>query len=174
MSREKKAQIIDSLVETLSQCSAGVLTDYRGLTAQEITALRRKLREAGIEYRVVKNTLARFAAERLGWADLAASFEGPVALAVGHGEITEPAKVLAGYISATKSTLAIKGGFLGDRRLSPEEVKTLSKLPSREILLAQVLGTMQSPIAALANCLNAPLSGLARVLQARINQLEGE
>jgi large subunit ribosomal protein L10 len=166
MSKEKKAKIIDSLEETLSRCSIGILTDYRGLTAHEITSLRRKLGESGIEYRVVKNTLARFAAERLG--------QGPVALALGYGEIVEPAKVLTGYIDTTKSILSIKGGFLGDSLLSSEEVLTLAKLPSREVLLAKVFGAMRSPIAALVNCLNAPIADLARVLQARITKLEGE
>ncbi len=174
MSREKKAKIIDSLEETFSKCSVGILTDYRGLSVHEMTVLRRKLEEAGIEYRVVKNTLARFAAERLGRADLAATFEGPVALAVGYGEIVEPAKVLADYITTSKSILTIKAGFLGDRLLTSEEVSVLSKLPSQEVLVAKLLGAMLSPVAALVNCLNAPIAGLARVLQARIQQLEGE
>jgi len=174
MSKEKKAQIIDSLRETFSRCSIGVLTDYRGLSASEMTILRRKLRELGIEYRVVKNTLARFAAERASRADLVSSFQGPVAIAFGYGDIVEPAKTLADYIRASKSSLTIKGGFLSDRLLTSGEVSALSTLPSREILLAQVLGGMQSPIAALVNCLAAPIAGMARVLQARIKQLEGE
>jgi large subunit ribosomal protein L10 len=174
MSREKKARTIDSLEEVFSRCSLGILTDYRGLSAHEMTVLRRRLGEVGIEYRVVKNTLARFAAERLGRSELAAAFEGPVALALGYGEIVEPAKVLADYINTAKSILAIKGGFLGDRLLTSEEVSVLSKLPSREVLVARVLGAMQSPIVALVNCLNAPIAGLARVLQARTKQLEGE
>ena len=174
MSKEKKAKIIDNLEEILSRCSVGILTDYRGLTAHEITGLRRKLGEADIEYRVVKNTLARFAAERLGRSDLAATFEGPVALALGYGEIVEPAKVLTDYINTSKSVLSIKGGFLSDSLLSSEDVLTLAKLPSREILLAKVFGAMRSPIASVVNCLNAPIAGLARVLQARITQLEGE
>ncbi|MBN1862751.1 MAG: 50S ribosomal protein L10 [Dehalococcoidales bacterium] len=172
--REKKARTIDSLEEVLSKCSVGILTDYRGLSAHEMTVLRRRLGEMGIEYRVVKNTLARFAAERLGRSELAAAFEGPVALAVGYGEIVEPAKVLANYINSAKSILSIKGGFLGARLLTSEEVSVLSKLPSWEIMLAKVLGAMQGPIAALVYCLNGPVAGLARVLQARINQLEGE
>jgi large subunit ribosomal protein L10 len=174
MSREKKARTIDSLEEVFSKCSVGILTDYRGLSAQEMTVLRRRLGEAGIDYRVVKNTLARFAAERLGRSELAAAFEGPVALAAGYGGIVEPAKVLTDYISTTKSILAIRGGFLGDRVLTSEEVSVLSKLPSREVMVARVLGAMQGPIVALVNCLNAPIAGLARVLQARTKQLEGE
>ena len=174
MSREKKAQIIDRLRDAFSECSIGVLTDYRGLSASEITILRRRLGESGVRYRVVKNTLARFAAERAGKADLATSFEGPVAIAFGYGDIVEPARALTDYIRTSKSSLAIKGGFLGDRLLTPDEVITLSTLPSREILLAKVLGGMQSPMASLVNCLTAPITGVMRVLQARIKQLEGE
>ena len=174
MSRQKKTQIIDRLQETFSKCSIGVLTDYRGLSASEMTILRRRLRELGIEYRVVKNTLARFAAERASRTDLASSFEGPVAIAFGYGNIVEPARALADYIRTSKSSLTIKGGFLGDRLLTSEEVSTLSTLQSREILLARVLGGMQSPMAALVNCLTVPIMGITRVLQARIKQLEGD
>ena len=172
--KEKKAQVIDSLQEVISRCSVGVLTDYRGLTAAEMTALRRQLRGAGVEYRVVKNTLARFAAARAGKDKLVGFFEGPVAIAFGYGDITEPAKALAAYIQASKVGMTVKGGFLGDRVLSPKEVETLSKLPSREILLARVVGGIQSPISALVSRLSAPMVGLVGVLQSRIKQLEGE
>jgi large subunit ribosomal protein L10 len=172
--KEKKAQIIDSLQEVISRCSVGVLTDYRGLTAAEMNKLRRKLREANVEYRVVKNTLARFAAERAGKGELVGFFEGPVAIAFGYGDITEPPKALAAYIEESKVEMRVRGGFLPDRMLTPQEVETLSKLPSREILLARVVGGIQSPIVALVSRLSAPMTGLAVVLQARIKQLEGE
>ena len=174
MPTEKKVQIVDQLQEVFSRCKIGVLTDYRGLSAAEMTELRRKLREAGIEYKVVKNTLARFAAERAGKDELASSFEGPVAIAFGYSDITEPAKVLADHIRTLKSSLNIKGGFLEDRLLTSGDVITLSTLPSKEILLAKVLGGMQNPIAALIGCLNNPMRGLITVLQAKIQQLEGE
>ena len=172
--KEQKAQIIDSLQEVFTRCSIGVLTDYRGLTAAEMTALRRKLREANVEYRVVKNTLARFAAERAGKDELASFFEGPVAIAFGYDDITEPARALAAYIEDAKVEMTLKGGFLPDRMLSLEEVETLSKLPSKEILLARVVGGIQSPISALVSRLSAPMTGLMGVLQSRIKQLEGE
>ncbi len=174
MPREKKVQSIDRLQEGFSKCSIGILTDYRGLSTPEMTILRRRLRELGVEYKVVKNTLARFAAERAGRNDLASVFEGPVAIAFGYGDIAEPAKALADYINTSKASLSIKGGFLSDRLLTSEEVKTLSTLPSREILLAKVVGGMQSPITALVSCLTTPIRGVIGVLQARIQQLEGE
>jgi len=174
MIKEQKAQIIDRLQQLFSKCSIGILTDYRGLSASEMTSLRRKLGESGIEYKVVKNTLARFAAERAGKDDLVSLFEGPVAMTFGYGDITEPARALADYIRTEKSSLSIKGGFLGDRILTSEEVMTLSTLPSREVLLAKILGGMQAPVLALLNCLTTPVTGFMRVLQTRIQQLEGE
>jgi len=174
MSRQKKAQIIDKLQEAFSKCSVGILTNYRGLSTPEITILRRRLRESGVEYKVVKNTLARFAAQRAGRDDLVSSFEGPVAIAFGYGDITEPAKILADYIRTSKASLSIEGGFLSDRLLTGGDVMTLSALPSRELLLARVVGRMQSPISALAGCLVTPVRRIMGVLQARIQQLEGE
>ncbi len=174
MSRAKKAKIIDSLEETFSRCTSAIFTDYRGLTMHEITALRRKLQETGGEYRIVKNTLARSAAEKAGMQEWENAFEGPVAIAFGYDEVTEPARIVANHIREARIELGIKGGFLGDRRLTPEEVTTLSNLPSREVLLARLLGQLNSPIANLANCLVSPIRGLIGVLQAQIKQVEGE
>ena len=174
MSREKKAQLIDSLQQVFSRCSIGIMTDYRGLSANEMTDLRRGLRESGIEYKVVKNTLARFAAERAGKEELVSFFEGPVAIAFGYGDITEPARALANYIQTSRASMSIKGGFLSDRLLTSEDVTTLSTLPSREILLAKVVGGVQSPISALVIHLTAPMRGIIGMLQARIQQMEGE
>ena len=174
MATEKKVQIVEKLQETFSRCNIGILTDYRGLTTAELTGLRRKLRESGIEYKVVKNSLAQFAARRVGMNELAGSFEGPVAMAFGYGGISEPARVLADYIRTSKSILNIKGGFLGDRLLTSRDVETLATLPSREILISQVIGGINSPIVALASVLVAPIRGIMGVLKARIQQLEGE
>ena len=174
MAREKKAQVIDELREVFSKCNISILTDYRGLTAAVINDLRRKLRESGVEYRVVKNTLARFAAERAGRSELADLFEGPIAVASGYSEITEPARVLTEFIRNSRLELGIKGGFLSDRLLTPGDVATLSTLPSREILISQVMAGIQSPIVSLVGVLANPIRGIQGVLQARMKQLEGE
>ncbi len=174
MSREKKTQIIDSLQDTFSKSSISILTDYRGLVTSQMTDLRRRLQKSNSEYKVVKNTLARFAAARAGKDDLVSSFEGPVAVAFGFGNVTEPAKILMDYIRESKSSLSIKAGFLGNRLLTPADVTTLSTLPSREVLLARAFGQMKSPVSALLGCLTTPIRGFIGVLQARINQLEGE
>ncbi len=174
MSREKKTKIIEQLQEEISGCSIGILTDYRGLSNSEITALRRRIQESNGAYRVVKNTMSRFAAERAGQPDLAEAFEGPVAIAFGYGGITEVSKALTDYIRTAGTTVSIKSGFLPGRMLIVEEIMSIANLPSREVMLARVLGGMQSPISGLVNCLASPLRGLAGVLQARIQQLEGE
>ncbi|MFH1647865.1 MAG: 50S ribosomal protein L10 [Chloroflexota bacterium] len=174
MPTEKKVKMVQGLWDVFSRCSVGILTDYRGLTTAEISDLRRRLREAGIEYRVVKNSLAQLAAREAGLDEVAGSFVGPVALALGYGEIPEAAKVLTDYIRTTKSILNIKGGFLTDRVLTPRDVESLAKLPSREVLIGRVLAGMQSPIYGLVNVLAGPVRGIMGVLQARIRQLEGQ
>lgn len=172
MAREQKIRIVDELKETIAGCSAAVLTDYQGLSASELTILRRKLRGLNIEYRVVKNTLARFAAEKANKDFLVGSFEGPIAIAFGYGDVAEPARAINDYIKGSDSPLSIKGGFLSDRLLTADEVGRLAKLPSREVLIAQVLAGMQSPITGLVTCLASPIRGFMGVLQSRIKQLE--
>ena len=173
MPTKKKIEMVESLQEVFSKCSVGILTDYRGLSTSELTNLRRRLRDAGIDYKVVKNSLAQFAARQAGMEGLAASFEGPVAVAIGYGEIQTTAKTLDDYIRTTKSILSIKGGFLEDRVLSAGDVETLAKLPSREVLISQVMAGMQSPITGMVTVLAGPIRGLMGVLQARIQQMEG-
>ena len=139
-----------------------------------MTSLRRRLDKSGSHYRVVKNTLARFAAEKAGRDDLASLFEGPVALAFGYGDIIEPARALADYIQTSKVKLDIKGGFLSDRLLTSDDVTTISTSPPREVLVARVLGGMQSPISILVSCLANPIRQAIGTIQARIQQMEGE
>jgi large subunit ribosomal protein L10 len=173
MPTEKKVKIVASLQETFSRCRAGVFIDYRGLTTAELNELRGKFREAGIEYKVVKNSLAQRAVKNAGLAGLAGAFTGPLAIAFDFSDSPAVAKVLADYIRATKSNLGIKGGFLGDRLLTTKEVETLSRLPSKQVLISQVMAGMKSPIYGLVNVLAGPIRGIMGVLQARIKQLEG-
>ncbi len=173
MHRENKAQVIDQLTEVFTTSSHAILTDYRGLTAGEINGLRRQLNQVNIEYKVVKNTLARFAAEKAGRDDLTSSFQGPLAIAFGEGNITESAKALSEFIRTSKSTLSLKGGFLGSRLLSVADIEKLASLPPRDILISQLLGGMKSPITNLVSVLASPVRGMMGVLQARITQLEG-
>jgi large subunit ribosomal protein L10 len=173
MPTEKKQHIIDSLEQVFAQSNSGIMTDYRGLKTSDVVSLRRKLREIGVDYHVVKNTLARKAAEKSGKDQLSSAFEGPMAIAFVKGDISKSAKVMTEHIAATKMAMVIKGGFLGNRILTPKEVATIATLPAREVLVAKVLGGIQGPLYGLLNQVNAPLRGLAVVLQGRIKQLEG-
>ncbi|MFC1978630.1 50S ribosomal protein L10 [Chloroflexota bacterium] len=174
MAQEKKVELVDQITEILKECSVIVATDYRGLTVDEMNALRRQLSSKEIKLQVVKNTLARFAAEKAGMEELKPLLIGPTALAFGFSDnIADPAKVLIEYQKATKLDLGIKGGFLDDKMLSKEDVTALSRLPSKEVLIATLLGTLQRPIASLLSIMNGPLQAFSSVLQARASQLEG-
>jgi large subunit ribosomal protein L10 len=173
MATEKKTKMVASLQESLSRSKAGVLTDYRGLTTAGLNELRSKLREVGVEYKVVKNSLAQLAVKQVGLADLAGSLTGPMAIAFDFSESPVVAKVIVDYLRASKSTLGIKGGFLADRVLTAKEVETLAKLPSKQVLISQVIAGIQSPLYGLVNVLVGPIRGIMGVLQARIKQLEG-
>jgi large subunit ribosomal protein L10 len=173
MPTEKKKQIMDGLEQTFAESNSGIMTDYRGLKTSDVVALRRKLKENGVEFHVVKNTLARIAAEKAGKDQLAGIFNGPMAIAFVKEDISKGAKALTDHITVTKLAITIKGGFLGNKLLTPKEVSTLATLPSREILLGKVMGGIQGPLYALVYQMNAPLQGLMTVLQGRIKQLEG-
>jgi large subunit ribosomal protein L10 len=172
--KAEKAQVIDELEEEFAKCNVGILIDYRGLPTPEMNTLRRKLQESGNKYRVVKNTLARFAADKTGKKELVGSLKGPMAIAFGYSDISGTARVLTDYIRDSKVTLNITGGFLGNRLLTAADVETLATLPSREVLLARVLGQMNAPITTLASALASPIRGFVTVLQGRIKQMEGK
>jgi large subunit ribosomal protein L10 len=173
MPTEKKKQVIDGLEQLFAQCNSGIMTDYRGLKTSDVVALRRKLREIGVDYHVVKNSLAGIAAEKSGKDKISSSFEGPMAIAFVKGDISKSAKVMTEHIASSKMAMTIKGGFLGNKLITSAQVATIATLPTREVLIAKVLGGIQGPLYGLLNQVNAPLRGLAVVLQGRIKQLEG-
>jgi len=173
MLRQEKEKIINELAENLSRSAIVITTDYRGLPAKEMVHLRQKLKEAGVEYRVAKNTLTRFAAEKTGKKQLETLLTGPLALVFGYDDVIKPAQALRDHIRSTGSVLKITGGILGDRLLSAEDVVTISTIPPKEVLIAQVLWQLQAPLQGAYNVLRAPLQGLLNVLQAKLRCLEG-
>jgi large subunit ribosomal protein L10 len=173
MRKEEKKEAVRELAQKLSGCDVAITTNYRGLSVAEMTELRRRLRQAGIEYRVIKNTLARFAAEQAGKEGLTTIIEGPTAIAFGHGDVAAPAKALLDYIRSSKSELKIRGGLLDRRVLSAAEVTTLATLPPKEELIAKLLAGMQGTILGLVNVLNANITSFLNLLNARMKQLEG-
>jgi len=172
MAKEEKTQIIEEIAGEISRSKIIVVTDYRGLTAKEMTVLRRQLRKAESGLRVVRDTLAILAARKAGREKLETLLKGPVALAYGYGDITASVKAVLDHIRAAGSALKITGGLLGDRPISKADVQAIATLPSREVLLARVAGSMKMPLQLMHNVLSSPLRGLASVLQARLKQLE--
>ena len=154
---EEKKQIVSSIAEQFKSAVSGVFVDYCGLTVEEDTQLRNKLREAGVEYKVIKNTLTRFAAKEVGFDELDPILNGPTSLALSMTDEVAPAKVIAEF-AKTHEQLEIKAGFLDGKVLALDEVKQLAATPNRETLLAKLLGS-----------LNAPISNLARTLQALVD-----
>lgn len=152
----KKAQVAE-LVEVLNGATTGVLVDYRGLTVEEDTKLRNDLRNAGVKYFVVKNTLLRLAANQTGLEDLDSILHGPTALAVSEDAVA-PAKVLAEF-AKDNETLEIKSGFMDGKVLSLDEIKTLAKTPNMETLIAKMMGSLNSPISGLARLLSTIAEG---------------
>jgi large subunit ribosomal protein L10 len=170
ISREKKEQIVEDLAEKLSRSQALIMTDYRGLSTSELSELRNKLREEETGFHVVKNSLARLAMEQAGLPWEPSLFDGPTAIGFCYDEVTGPAKVLADFSKESK-VLSIRGGLLGEGLLGADHISDLASLPSREVLLAEVLARISGPLYGLVNVLNAPLQDLAYVLQARLEQM---
>jgi large subunit ribosomal protein L10 len=173
MLRKQKQEIINELAEDLGKCAVAIATDYRGLTAKEMVQLRKQLHLQGVEYKVVKNTLAHFAAEKAGVKGLDQFLVGPLAIALGYDDAVKPAKILVDSMKTPGSVLKIKGGIMGDKVLSAADVSSLAAIPPKEVLVSMLLGRLKSPIYSLHFVLSSPLRGLAYVLQARVKQLEG-
>ena len=171
--KEQKVEQVELLTEKLKKAKVAVLTDYRGLKVSQIQELRGKLRGGDVEYRVVKNTLARRAAEAAGYPALQADIKGPVAIAFGYDDdLGAPAKLINEFVRATRLKLDVVGGLVEGRVFSPEQVKQLADLPSREVLIAQLMGTLQSPVAQLVGIMQTPLQQLMGVLNAYKTKLE--
>ena len=185
MPTDRKIQQVSEIKERLERCSIAVSTNPTGLNANDMNDLRSRLRERGVEYRIVKNTLTYIAAEEASKPQLREVVQGPTGLALGYDDPRLVAQTLQEFIRTTRSPLAIQGGLLNTRTLTPEDVHTLATLPPEEVLISRVLGQiqyplsrlvgqLQAPITGLVNTLNGTLSGLGSVLQQRIQQLEGE
>ena len=167
-----KQEQVALLTEKLRRAKVAVLTDYRGLTVSQMEDLRARLRGGEVEFRVVKNTLARLAAVDTGHGEFQESLKGPVAIAFGYDDVATPVRLLQDFTRQTRLRLDIVGGLIEGRTMGPDQVRQLADLPSRETLIAQLLGTIQSPIATLATALNSPLAQLAGALESYKNQLE--
>jgi large subunit ribosomal protein L10 len=170
--REQKVEQVDLLIQKLKKAKVAVLTDYRGLKVNQIQELRGKLRTANVEYRVVKNTLARRAAESAGYKALESELKGPIAIAFGYDDLSLPPRLINEFVRTTRLKVEIVGGLVEGRVFDRDQIKQLADLPSREVLLAQLLGTLQSPVAQLVGIMQTPLQQLMGVLEAYKSKLE--
>ncbi len=166
---EGKKQVVAELSEKLKNSVAGVLVDYSGTTVADDTALRKSLREAGVSYTVIKNTLIGRAADEAGLGDLKAVLNGTTALAVSANDYVAAARILCDFADK-HDNFTVKMGFIDDRVISADEVAELSKLPSREELVARALGGLNAPIAGFAGVLNAELRSLVIALNAIVEK----
>ncbi|MDO5375029.1 MAG: 50S ribosomal protein L10 [Staphylococcus rostri] len=142
---EAKKQQVDVIAEQLKSSVSTVVVDYRGLTVVEVTELRKQLREAGVQYKVYKNTLLRRAAEQAGIEGLDEFFTGPTAVAFTTEDVVAPAKVIAGFAKEHEA-LEIKTGVMEGSVIAAEEVKTVGSLPSHDGLVSMLLSVLQAPI----------------------------
>jgi len=160
MNKEEKAAVVDEIAEELQGSEAIFAVDYRGISVPQAAELRSKLRDADASFRIVKNRLTIRAAEKAGTAGLDELLEGPTALTFVRGDAATAAKAINDFARAT-DVLDFKGGLLGDQVLTIDEIKSIARLPARDVLHTQLVGTVASPITGVVRGLNALLSGLA-------------
>jgi len=171
LTKSEKEKIVADYVERFSKSQALIVTDYRGLTVSDFNRIRAQMRESGNAFLVVKNTLAKIALEQAGRSAPSDLLAGTVAIGICYDDIAGGVKALNAFAQETK-ILNVKGAILGARVVGPEAAKSLADLPSREVLLAQVVGGLQAPISGLVNVMAGPIRGLLTVLKARADQLE--
>lgn len=166
---KEKQQIVKELTDKIKSSKTMVFADYRGLTVEQDTELRNALRKAGVDYKVVKNTLTRFAAKENGLEGLDPFLNGPTAMAAHDTDPVAPAKILAEYAKKYEK-LELKVGVVEGKIIDVDGIKSLAELPSREVLIAQVLRGFNAPISGFVNVLNGNIRGLVVALNAIAEQ----
>ncbi|HEV8311071.1 MAG TPA: 50S ribosomal protein L10 [Methylomirabilota bacterium] len=173
MPTQAKAETIEELKSSLADARAAVLTEYRGLTVQQLSELRKQLRAAAAEYRVVKNRLARIALEGSPLAGLRAHLTGPTGLVIVRRDPVAVAKALSAF-TRTNPALTVKAGVIDGQILEPRELRAVADLPSREALRSQLIGAVQGPMGQLVGLLTAPHRELVHVLAERGKAASGD
>lgn len=173
--RPDKVETVQELEQVLGLSSGAILTQYRGLTVAEISQLRGRLRPTGGQYHVVKNTLFKRALGERVTPELDELLAGPTAIAFATDDVVATTKALLDYFrELRKPDITVKGGYVDGRIYSPDQVTALSRIPPKQVVLGQALGTIQAPLNNFAGTLNGILSEFARTLQALADQRQGE
>jgi len=165
VNKEAKGKVVSELSELLKSSKATFVADYRGMDVEAVNKLRGELRQLGVDYRVAKNTLLKLAAKGTDAECLNALLQGPTAVAFASEDPVAPAKVLADLAKASKF-FELKGGVMGSQALSVDDINALAELPSREVLLAKVLGSINAPVSNFVGVLAAVPRSLVQVLAA--------
>ncbi len=173
MNKENKQQVVTELHDKLKRAKAVFLADFRGMNVGKATDLRNELRKASVEYRVVKNTLLDLASRETDKESLSPHYIGPTAIAFSYDDPVAAAKVLSKFAKEQQATFKLKAGVLSGKVISVADIQALADLPSREVLLAKLLGTMQAPTTNFVGVLAAVPASFVRVLSAIKTQKEG-
>jgi large subunit ribosomal protein L10 len=167
--KSEKEQVIKELNEKFGRAKSAVLAEFSKLDVETVTKLRKKLRDGGVEYKVLKNTLAKRAAKGTPVEAISEDFVGPVAMALSYGDVVAPAKILSEFIKDLES-IKVRSGVVDGKKIDVNGVKALAKLPGLPELRAKILGMINQPAGKLVRTIAEPGSKLARVLQARADQ----
>jgi large subunit ribosomal protein L10 len=171
MPTQKKIDLVEQLKQNLDRATITVSTDFRGLRVKEIEEMRRHLRRANMQVKVVKNRLLRLAADETGTPELMQIVDGPTALALGYEDPIAAAKAITEYARSAPPTFAIRGAFMDGQAISPDDLRDLVSLPPRPVMLARLAGNIQAPLAAFVGLLDSPLRELASLLQSALSEL---
>ena len=169
LTKKQKEQVIEDLTDRIKRQKVLVFTDFSGLKVSETRDLRKKLREAGMEYKVAKKTLIKLALEKAKKVADIMQFKSSVALVFGYNDPIMPAKIISGF-SKEHNKLKVLGGLMEDKVLTVEEIKELAKIPSREELLAKLVWSIKSPVSGLVNVLSGNIRNLIGILTALQNK----
>ena len=173
MPTQQKIDRVQDIKDRLERSSIVMTASYGGIPVNQMVELRRAMRARGVEFTIVKNTLLALAADEAQKPQLKEIVNGPTAIAFGYNDPVEAARAMADYVRTGGSSLAVLGAIMGDEAaMSPSEFTRLAALPPKSVLLAMLLGQMQSPLARLLTIMNGPLQSMGNVLQARVRQLE--
>jgi len=171
--KSEKEEMIKELHEKFSRTKSAIVAEFSKVDVETVTKLRRKFREGGVEYKVIKNTLARRAAQGTDVAVIADDFTGPVALCISYGDVVAPAKILTEFAKDLEDKIKIRTAVVDGRKVGANEVKQLAKLPGLNELRGQLLGMLNQPASKLVRTIAAPGSQLARVVQAHADKAQG-
>jgi large subunit ribosomal protein L10 len=173
MPTQEKIQAVSGLKDRLQRATIVVSTEYRGLTVREMQDLRRKLREGGIEMRVIKNSLLKLAAEQAGQPEVAGIVEGPTALAISYGDVIDAARALISFAQTAPGAFKLRAGFMDGSVLTAADLKNLTTIPPKPVLLAMLMGAIEAPLANFVALLDGPLQELTQLFHSLLSELPG-